>query len=308
LILPEVWKEDQMTGPKLRSVSQISLGVTLAVLLSLIFTVSLAAAADDAASRSINHHGETSNNLRPADVQLVEHAMEMEEAPRRVLVRVKPGVKAQMLADGRWTFSSDSDAPKDPLACAASVQAIAVVIQHHNVQAVEKPRGARAPRHQATAQQIGLDRYYVLRIAPGSDPNMLAGELRAFNDMFESVQVDGIGGIAGLMPTDPDFTGQWNMHNTGQSGGVVDADIDAPEAWAIHQGTSDLVIAVLDTGVQSDHPDLTGRVILGPSIWPCSNPDDPVCSASEDYHGHGTHVAGIIAAQGNNGIGVAGMN
>lgn len=297
-----------MTSAKLRSVSQISLGVTLAVSLSFTFTVSLAAAPGEAANRSINHRGETGNNLRPAGMQLVEHAMEMEEAPRRVLVRVKPGVTAQMLADGRWTFSSDNDAPKDPLARAASVQAIAAVIRHHNVQAVEKPRGARAPRHEAAAQQIGLDRYYVLRIAPGSDPNVLAGELRAFNDMFESVQVDGIGGIAGLVPGDPDFNEQWNMHNIGQSGGVFDADIDAPEAWTIHQGTSDLVIAVLDTGVQSDHPDLIGRVILGPPIWTCSNPDDPACNTSEDYHGHGTHVAGIIAAKGNNGIGIAGMN
>ena len=63
--------------------------------------------------------------------------------------------------------------------------------------------------------------------------------------------------ITSTMPNDSRFSELWGMHNTGQNGGTVDADVDAPEAWDIHTGSQDIIVAVLDTGVDYNHPDLT---------------------------------------------------
>jgi thermitase len=106
------------------------------------------------------------------------------------------------------------------------------------------------------------------------------------------------------------FGQQWDMNNTGQNGGTPDADVDRPECWDVHQGSASVILAVIDTGVQHfqasapgsvDHPDLAGRVITG---WNTLLDND----FTIDEHGHGTHCAGIAAATGNNGVGVAGMN
>ena len=85
---------------------------------------------------------------------------------------------------------------------------------------------------------------------------------------------------------------QWNLLNTGQDGGTADADIDAPEAWDITTGSSNTVIGVIDGGVESGHPDLSGKV-----------------SGDAAVSDHGTHVAGIAAAKtDNSGEGIAGID
>lgn len=85
---------------------------------------------------------------------------------------------------------------------------------------------------------------------------------------------------------------QWNLLNTGQDGGTADADIDAAEAWDITTGSSNTVIGVIDTGVESGHPDLSGKV-----------------SGDAAVSDHGTHVAGIAAARtDNSGEGIAGID
>ncbi len=125
-----------------------------------------------------------------------------------------------------------------------------------------------------------------------------------------------------VIPNDTSFSSTWGLHNTGQSGGTIDADIDAPEAWSITTGSSSVVVAVLDTGVDYTHPDLAANIwsnageIAGNGIdddgngyvddirgWDFVNNDNNPM----DDHSHGTHVAGTIAAVGNNGIGVAGI-
>ena len=62
--------------------------------------------------------------------------------------------------------------------------------------------------------------------------------------------------MAGLYPNDPQFPQQWPLHNTGQTGGVYDADIDMPEAWSVSTGSMSTVIAVLDSGIDYTHPDV----------------------------------------------------
>ncbi len=128
---------------------------------------------------------------------------------------------------------------------------------------------------------------------------------------------------AAVLPNDPRLPEQWALHNTGQSGGTADADIDAPEAWNTTTGSDDVIIAVIDTGVDYTHPDLAGNMWTNPGEIPDNSIDDDHNGYVDDVHGwdavandgdpmddngHGTHCAGIIGATGDNGQGVTGVN
>lgn len=76
---------------------------------------------------------------------------------------------------------------------------------------------------------------------------------------------------ATLTPNDPGFGNLWGLHNTGQGGGRSDADIDAPEAWNISFGTSSAVIAVVDSGVAYDHPDLIDNIWINTGETDCTD-------------------------------------
>jgi serine protease len=128
-----------------------------------------------------------------------------------------------------------------------------------------------------------------------------------------------------VIPNDPQFGVMWDMNNTGQSGGLVDADIDAVEAWDITTGGlttqgDSIVVAVVDGGFDLAQQDL--------NFWknrdeiPNNSIDDDNNGYIDDYDGwytqnntdnvpsqsHGTHVSGTVGAKGNNGIGVTGVN
>ncbi len=142
------------------------------------------------------------------------------------------------------------------------------------------------------------------------------------------------------MPNDTYFQpNQWALHNTGSyAGGIDDADIDAPEAWDTTTGGSGIVIAVTDTGVDYNHPDLHGNIWHNSGETDCEDgidndlngyiddctgwdfttceyfKEDGTCETTKsedndpmDENGHGTHVAGIIGAVGNNGEGISGV-
>ncbi len=127
---------------------------------------------------------------------------------------------------------------------------------------------------------------------------------------------------ATVLPDDPRFPELYGLHNTGQTGGTPDADIDAPEAWDRQTGT-DVVVAVIDTGLDYNHEDIVGNVWTNPGEIPGNGIDDDNNGYVDDVRGwdfvnndndpfddndHGTHVSGTIAAVGNNGIGVTGVN
>ena len=129
-------------------------------------------------------------------------------------------------------------------------------------------------------------------------------------------------------PNDASYSAQqWSLNNTGQGGGTPGADIDAELAWNITTGgltqTGDtLVVAIVDGSFQISHPDLAPTLFINRFEIPGNGIDDDGNGYIDDVNGwnafnnngsissgqHGTHVAGIVAAQGNNGIGVSGVN
>jgi subtilisin family serine protease len=179
------------------------------------------------------------------------------------------------------------------------------------------------------ARRLGVPRLELVHLESGAS---VVEEERAFERRAEVLyaepnfvfRLDGV-------PNEPSFAQLWGMRNFGQNvngaTGTPDADIDATEAWNISTGSPSVTVAVVDSGVAYDHPD------LAPNIW--TNPaesgagkefnhiDDDGNGLVDDWHGwdfesndndprdfagHGTHVAGTIGARGNNGMGVAGVN
>lgn len=126
-------------------------------------------------------------------------------------------------------------------------------------------------------------------------------------------------------PDDPRYSEQWALHNTGQSSGTVDADIDAPEAWDLTTGNDTIIVGVIDSGIDWSHPDLEANMwvnpgeIAGDTIdndgngfiddiygWDFKN-DDASVYDSPTADDHGTHVAGTVAAVSDNALGVTGV-
>ncbi|MBA4387197.1 MAG: hypothetical protein C0404_04395, partial [Verrucomicrobia bacterium] len=172
--------------------------------------------------------------------------------------------------------------------------------------------------------------------APKCDLNAVKQTMAALSGEQAVVKYAEPDSIAHVLndPDDPDFGKLWGLKNEGQvtprytEAGIVDADIDAPEAWQVTQGSRDVLVAVIDTGIDYGHPDLE------PNMW--ANPgetgldaqgrdkrangvDDDGNGFADDWHGwdfcnddndpiddhfHGTHCAGTIGGVGNNGLGV----
>jgi subtilisin family serine protease len=111
-------------------------------------------------------------------------------------------------------------------------------------------------------------------------------------------------GHADLIPTDPLFAQSWGLNNTGQSGGQAGFDLDATSAWDITTGSSSVIVLILDTGVQQNHPDInqvTGKDFTSDAA---SNPNGGPFGT---YDNHGTWVAGCVSGLINNGLGTAGI-
>ena len=112
-------------------------------------------------------------------------------------------------------------------------------------------------------------------------------------------------------PNDPQFHEQWSLRNSGQTGGQQGADINADGAWQTTTGSAATVIAVVDSGIDFTHPDLKNNQWTNPN--PSALGDlhgwDYVLDSGliKDEQGHGTAVAGIIAAEGNNSVGMTGV-
>jgi subtilisin family serine protease len=140
------------------------------------------------------------------------------------------------------------------------------------------------------------------------------------------------------IPNDPRFSDQWGLNNIGQAHaisssnatrlGTADADMDVVEAWDTTTGDAETIVAIMDSGVDVTHPDLAANMWVNPGEIAGNNIDDDGNGYKDDVNGwdfadndktllqstgefdgwdHGTHVAGIVGAVANNGIGVAGV-
>ncbi|MEZ2232093.1 SBBP repeat-containing protein [Microcoleus sp.] len=195
------------------------------------------------------------------------------------------------------------------------------------------------PNRNADSTQEQLPQWRLVKIAANADlqqvkenlardPRVAAVELNytvsidQFSNNFNFSQLFNNVSILDT-PSDPRLNELWGLNNTGQTGGRFDADIDAPEAWDIQKGSKNVVVAVVDTGVDYNHQDLAANIwrntgeIAGDGIDNdrngyiddvrgynfINNNNNPTDIAS-----HGTHVAGTIGAVGNNNIGVVGVS
>lgn len=129
------------------------------------------------------------------------------------------------------------------------------------------------------------------------------------------------------IPNDARFDELWGMHNTGQTGGTPDADIDAPQAWEVTVGSDEVVVAVLDSGMDHLHEDLSANLYINPGEipndgidndgngyvddvrgWDFRDNDNDPSPSGQGCVGHGTHTSGTVGAVGNNGVGVTGVS
>lgn len=168
----------------------------------------------------------------------------------------------------------------------------------------------------------------VLKLPAGLSPEK-AVAIYGRNSMVEYAEPDYIYRAVETQNIPNDLTSLlWAMNNTGQDGGRIDADIDAPEAWSLRTDASPIIVGVVDTGIDYTHPDLAANVWTNPGEVPGNGIDDDGNGIVDDVHGinaisgaarpgdpmddqattyHGTHISGTIGASGNNGLGVVGV-
>ena len=198
----------------------------------------------------------------------------------------------------------------------------------------------KKPKNPELFESIGLDRIYTFYV--DEDVDILdAVEAYEKDPCVEYAEPSGFGHGC-VIPNDPHFSKQWGLHNTGQNGCEPDADIDAPEAWDITTGKNHIKIAIVDSGIDYYHEDLSDRIwvnpgedidndgVVGDYGPPASGGDED--GLDNDGNGfiddligwnfvknnnnpmddhtacHGTHCAGIAGAATNNNIGVAGVD
>lgn len=256
--------------------------------------------------------------------------------PGEILVKLKDAVVAQIEAaagKGARKVAANLPASVRTLNAALGASAPEPLFPEDPAATAYPLRKARALKGSAAPKLQGI---FKVRLTAASPFNMQSA-IRAYraDPNIEYAEPNYLYSINAttVTPNDPDFSKQWALNNTGQMypptgrwgwpPGTPDADIDAPEAWATTTGGSGLVVAVVDTGIDLKHRDLAANLWVNAteqagkagldddkngytddvSGWDFVNNDaDPT-----DDNGHGTHVAGIIAAQGNNNLDVSGV-
>ncbi|TAJ04417.1 T9SS C-terminal target domain-containing protein, partial [Marinilabiliaceae bacterium JC017] len=203
-----------------------------------------------------------------------------------------------------------------------------------SIQAVSMKRVFRyAGKHEAKHREFGLDLWYELEYHSSQelatikkqyqnlDAIEIAEEICVAGFTDEVVKKKEIHPAAITGTNDPEFGEQWHYENTGQHEGTPGADISLLEAWKKETGHPSVVVSIVDGGIDLTHPDLDGNLWVNKKEIAGNNIDDDNNGYIDDIHGfnfvtnsshitphhHGTHVAGTVAAETNNKIGVAGV-
>jgi PKD repeat protein len=227
-------------------------------------------------------------------------------APDRILVKfTKDSYETSNLNIGLQQRRNDADG----LTGIPSVDALS-----RELKVVQMSRAYNEPKNRVEAARLGVERWFKVEVPDGGDIPAIAARFAA-DPNIEHAGPDWRA-FPDVVPTDPIYPDHWGHNNTSQmisydwsththTGppvGTVGFDCNAEGAWDGSQGfgSSDIIIAILDTGVDIDHPDL--NLVTGYDFGDNdSNPDDNSAAA-----GHGTCCAGVAASLANNGIGVCG--
>jgi subtilisin family serine protease len=218
-------------------------------------------------------------------------------APGVVLVGLKPGIS---LSSSGMSIQSTDPALN-------TVFADVGVREGESVFAIGKPSGTGLSIQRQS--ESPLNRIYRLRLTPGSDV-LQATEVLSRNPAVAFAEPDYLAHVIAT-PNDPQYSDQWGL-----------VQINASAAWEQSTGSSDVVIAVIDAGLDTSHPDLASQLWENPGEIAGNGQDDDNNGCVDDLHGwnivddsanlsdstgHGTQVAGVIAAETNNGEGIAGV-
>ncbi|HEV7473479.1 MAG TPA: S8 family serine peptidase [Pyrinomonadaceae bacterium] len=178
-------------------------------------------------------------------------------------------------------------------------------VSERNKDTLRMSHGARRKK-----QLRGESKVEKLEVLGGQNVETLALQL-SLNPDVEFVEPNFVINKDDVATSDPRFDEQWALRNTGQSGGQYGSDINVAGAWQTSSGLDSITIAVIDSGIDLTHPDLTNNRWKNPHPSPAGdlNGWDYITDSGviRDEQGHGTAIAGIIAAQGNNGIGISGV-
>lgn len=216
--------------------------------------------------------------------------------PGQVIVRFQPGVTREQISDfyAQYGLSEKANLDRNPL------------------DTDEEMRLAAAP--------VDIDDQLIELLE--NDPRVVYAEPNYLLQISDSLSSE-------PPPSDPLFDKLWALNNTGQTGGTADADTDALEAWEINTGSREIIVAIIDTGIDYTHEDLAAQMWVNPKECPqglgkcvADGKDDDNNGFVDDFYGintiddsgdpmddfgHGTHVAGTIGAA-NNKVGVVGVN
>ena len=207
------------------------------------------------------------------------------------------------------------------LAAAADPPAEAIIVRFDDDASAAERRAAR--RAADVQREDALPLPDVELVAPRGDTTVAEAlaELARSPDVISAEPDTPRNGFA-VYPNDLDFLNQWGLENRAQFGGTAGADIHAPSAWSATTGSASIGVAVIDSGVELSHPDLAPNITVKASETPANGIDNNANGLIDDargwdyvdddadptdLHGHGTHVAGIVGARGNDGYGVTGV-
>lgn len=232
------------------------------------------------------------------------------------------------------TFSQDNNQTKQIILKLKNEDALVkryyckqTVIGNKKIDIISKSFHAEKVKQQTLGKK-SKQHIYILTFPEGTDIQQVINEYYKTNEI-EYAEPDYIGSVAGTRSTTPDdqfYTRQWSLKNDGSfslSPAITGADIDMENAWNIEQGDSNIIVGIIDSGTKLDHPEFAGRLWNNNNEIPNNGLDDDANGLIDDMNGwdfanndndpsddegHGSNVSGIVAANGNNTIGYAGVD